>query len=61
MELRDNLGEIDNDWKMWGTQSCGSNNLPRAAQPSTTNKHTEFWSENNRQTMSASDFKAKKW
>jgi hypothetical protein len=33
-------------WRMWDTQSCGSNNLPRAAQPSTTNKHTESWSEN---------------
>jgi hypothetical protein len=27
--------------RMCATQSCGSNNLPRAAQPSTANRRTE--------------------
>lgn len=32
--------------RIWVTQSCGSNNFPRAAQPSTANNRTESWSEN---------------
>lgn len=31
--------------RTWATQSWGSNNFPRAAQPSTANKRTESWSE----------------